>query len=129
MVADSYSTVARWRNYISQLLYIYGVNDIKNTVVHTAEPPVSEPSATEVELAIAKLKSHKSPGINQIPAELIKAGVEKFVMKSINLLFLFVIKRNYVRTGASRSLYLSIRREIKETVVTIGAYHFCQLRT
>jgi hypothetical protein len=28
----------------------------------------------EVELVIEKLKSHKSPGIDQIPAELIKAG-------------------------------------------------------
>ena len=28
----------------------------------------------EIELAIEKLKSHKSPGIDQIPAELIKAG-------------------------------------------------------
>jgi len=34
---------------------------------------VPEPSAFEVELAIEKLKSHKSPGIDQIPAELIKA--------------------------------------------------------
>ena len=32
-----------------------------------------EPSALEVELAIEKLKSPKSPGIDQIPAELIKA--------------------------------------------------------
>ena len=30
--------------------------------------------ASEVELAIDKLKSHKLPGIDQIPAELIKAG-------------------------------------------------------
>jgi len=29
---------------------------------------------TEVELAIGKLKYHKSPGIDHIPAELIKAG-------------------------------------------------------
>ena len=42
--------------------------------IHTAEPLVHEPSASEVELAINKLKSHKSPGIDQIPAELIKAG-------------------------------------------------------
>ena len=28
----------------------------------------------EVDLAIEKLKSHKSPGIDQIPAELIKEG-------------------------------------------------------
>jgi len=30
-----------------------------------------EPSASEAELAIEKLKSHKSPGIDQIPVELI----------------------------------------------------------
>ena len=33
-----------------------------------------EPSAFEVELAIQKLKSHKKPGTDQIPAEMIKAG-------------------------------------------------------
>jgi hypothetical protein len=32
---------------------------------------VPEPSVLEVELAIEKLKSYKSPGIDQIPAELI----------------------------------------------------------
>jgi len=35
---------------------------------------VPEPSAFEVEVTIGKLKNHKSPGIDQIPAELIKAG-------------------------------------------------------
>jgi hypothetical protein len=35
---------------------------------------VPEPSAEEVELAIEKLKSHKLPGIHQIPAELMMAG-------------------------------------------------------
>ena len=33
-----------------------------------------EPSAFGDELAIEKLKSHKSPGIGLIPAELIKEG-------------------------------------------------------
>ena len=33
-----------------------------------------EPSAFEVELALEKLKSYKSPCIDQIPAEMIKAG-------------------------------------------------------
>ena len=36
--------------------------------------PLPEPSALEVELAIEKLKSHKSPCIDQIPTEMIKAG-------------------------------------------------------
>jgi len=51
-----------------------GVNDVRQTEIHTAVPLVPEPSAFEVELAIEKLKSHKLPGIDQIPAELIKAG-------------------------------------------------------
>jgi len=55
-------------------LNLHGVNDVKYTEIHTAEPPVPETSAFAVELAIEKLKSHKSPGIDQIPKELIKAG-------------------------------------------------------
>ena len=51
-----------------------GIKDVGQAEVHTAEPLVPEPSASEVELAIDKLKSHKSPGIDEIPAELIKAG-------------------------------------------------------
>jgi hypothetical protein len=43
-------------------------------VASNEQPLVPEPSAFEVEMAIEKLKSHKSPGIDQIRAELIKAG-------------------------------------------------------
>jgi len=53
---------------------VHGVKDVGQADIHTAEPLVPEPSASEVELAIDKLKSHKLPGIDQIPAELIKAG-------------------------------------------------------
>jgi hypothetical protein len=42
--------------------------------VHTAEPLVPEPSAFEFEMAIEKLKRHKSLSIEQIATELIKAG-------------------------------------------------------
>jgi len=74
LVADSHSIVARWRNYFSQLFNVHEVKDVGQAEIHTAEPQVSEPSAPVVELAIDKLKSHKSPGIDQIQAELIKAG-------------------------------------------------------
>ena len=53
-----------------------GVNDVRQTELHTAEPLVAEPSAFEVEMAIEKLKRCKSPGIDQISAQLIKAGLE-----------------------------------------------------
>jgi len=74
LVADSHSIVARWMNYFSQLFNVHGVKDVGRAEVYTAELLVPEPSAAEVELAIDKLKSHKSPGIDQIPAELIKVG-------------------------------------------------------
>ena len=37
------------------------------------------PSALEVEMVIEKLKRHKSPGIDQVPAEMIEAGGRKFL--------------------------------------------------
>ena len=45
------------------------VNDVRQTEIHTAEPQMPEPSAFEVEMAVEKLKRHKSPGIDQIPTE------------------------------------------------------------
>jgi len=74
LVADSHSILARWRNYFSQLLNVHEVNDVRQTEIHTAKPLVPELGAFDLEMAIEKLKSHKSPGKIQIPAELIKAG-------------------------------------------------------
>ena len=60
LVTDSHSILARWRNHFSQLLNIHGVNDVRQTELHTAEPLVPELSPFEVKFAIEKLKSHKS---------------------------------------------------------------------
>jgi len=49
--------------------------------IHTA---VSESTAFDMEMAIEKLKSHKSPDIDQIPAEFIKTQVGHFAVRSIN---------------------------------------------
>jgi len=73
LVEDSHGIVARWRNYFYQLFNVHDVKDVGQVEIHTAEPLVLGPSVSEVELAIDKLKCHKSPGIDQIPAELIKA--------------------------------------------------------
>ena len=87
LVADSHSIMARWRNHIFQLLNINGVNDVRQTELPTAEPLVPETNAFEIELAIEKLKSHKSPRIDQITAELIKEAGRKIhseIRKIIN---------------------------------------------
>ena len=76
-------------------------------------------------MATEKIKGHKSSGNDQIPAELIKVGFEKFTLRSINLLILFGIRRNCLSSGRSRSMNQSIRRVITQTVVIIEAYHFC----
>jgi hypothetical protein len=76
LFADSNSILNRWKNYFCQLLNVHGVNDVRQTKVHTAEPLVSERSSSEVEIAIEKFKKYKSSGIDQIPAELIEAGGE-----------------------------------------------------
>ena len=47
---------------------VHGVNDVRQTEIHTAEPLVPEPSAFDVVMGIENLKRHKSSGIVQIPA-------------------------------------------------------------
>jgi hypothetical protein len=62
--------------------------------IQTAEPLLSDPSPFEVEIAIAKLSRFKSPGSDQIPAELIQAGGEILRSKIHKLINLFGIKKN-----------------------------------
>ena len=89
MVADSHSILAMWRNYFSELMNIHGFNDVRHREIQTAEPQVPEQSAFEVELVTEKPKSHKSPGIDQIPAELIKAG-DRTIGYEIHKLIIFI---------------------------------------
>jgi hypothetical protein len=74
LVADPHKIVNRWKNYFCQLLNVHVACSVRQTEMHTAEPFVPEPSSSEGEVAIGKLKRYKSPGVDQIPAELIQAG-------------------------------------------------------
>ena len=47
---------------------MHAVKDVRQAEIHTSEPLVPEPSASEVDLATDKLKSHKLSSIDQIPA-------------------------------------------------------------
>jgi hypothetical protein len=74
LAVDCHSILGRWRNYFSRLLNVHRDNDVTHNEIYTAELLVPELNAFEVEMAIEKLRRHKSPGTDQIPVELIKAG-------------------------------------------------------
>ena len=57
---------------------IHGVDDVRQTEKRIAEPLVPGPSVFEFEVANEKLKRHKSPGIDQIPAEMFKVEGRTF---------------------------------------------------
>jgi len=74
LVTDCDGILARRRINLCQLFSVYGVNDVRQTEIHTSEPLLAEPSAFEFKMGIENLKRHKSSGIVQIPAELIKVA-------------------------------------------------------
>jgi hypothetical protein len=60
---------------------------------------VPVPSAIEIKMAIEKLKTHKSPGIDQIPVEIMKAEgttIRSDIHKLINSTWK---KRNCLKNG------------------------------
>ena len=77
-------------------------------------------------MAIGELKGHKSPGMDHIPAELVKGGGRTILSEIPDLLILLEIISNCLRSGISRSFYLFIRRVIKQIV---EACNVCQVRT
>jgi hypothetical protein len=75
-LADSHNILKQWKNCFSQLLNVHRVSDIRQIKIHTVEPLVHGATHFEIEIAIANLKSYKSPGSEPIPAELIQVGGE-----------------------------------------------------
>jgi hypothetical protein len=55
LVTDFHSILAGCRNHFS---LVHGVNDVRQTEIHTAGPLVPELSAFEFQMDIEKLKRH-----------------------------------------------------------------------
>jgi hypothetical protein len=81
LLVDPHKILNRWKKYFCQLLNVRGVGGVRQTQMHTAESFMPEPSASEVEVAIGKLRRYKSLGVDQIPAELIQAGGETLCLE------------------------------------------------
>jgi hypothetical protein len=61
MITNSHSILTRWKKHFS-----HGINYLRQTEIHTAEPLVPEPNVFEVEMAIEKRKkrtNHQVLGI------------------------------------------------------------------
>jgi hypothetical protein len=59
-----------------------GINGVRPTGIHTAEPLVYEPSAIGVKMTVEKQKSYKSPSNDGIPVE---QRIGQFVLRSFSL--------------------------------------------
>jgi len=81
-------------------------------------------------LAIEKLNSNKSPGIELIPAELIKASGGT-IRSEVHKIIISIWNKEELPEEWKESItdHLFIRRAIKRIVVIRGAYKFFQLRT
>jgi hypothetical protein len=81
---------------------------------HTAEPLVTEPSAFEFDLAIELLKSHKSPGIDQILAELVKT-VGNTVQHEIHKLIISIWNKEELPEERKESITVLIYKKGNKT--------------
>jgi hypothetical protein len=113
----------------SELLNVHGVNDDMQREIHTAEALVPKPDAFEVEVAIVKPERHKSPGIDQIPAELIKAG-SKRIRSKVHKFINFISNKEELPEEWKELIFVPFyKKGVKQNVAVIGAYHFRQLHT
>jgi len=67
--------------------------------IHTAEPLIPEPSVIEMEMSVNRLKNFKSPGIDNIPAELIKSGGKALIKELHKLISVIRRKESSQRNG------------------------------
>jgi hypothetical protein len=124
LIADSHNILNRWKNYFSQLLNVHNVSNIRQIEVYMAEPLVPGSSRLEVEIAIAKLKKYKSPGSDQIPAELIQAGGEiRVLLSAIHELINCVWNKLELPDQWKESIILPIHKKGDKR------YHYYQLHT
>jgi hypothetical protein len=127
LLADSHNILNRWKNYISQLLNVDNVSDVRQIEVHNADPLVPDPSRLEAEIAIAKLKKYKLSGGDQIPAELIQAGGE-ILLSAIHKRINSVCNKEELPDQWRESIeYQFKRRVIELIVIIIVRYHCYQL--
>jgi hypothetical protein len=108
--ADSQNILNKWKNYSCQILKVHGVNNVRQTEIHTAEPLGHELRSFDVEIT-----TEKSPGTDHIPGGFIQEGDETYILRSTNSLVSIWSKEELSKQWKSLLLYLFIRRVTKLT--------------
>jgi hypothetical protein len=106
----------RWKDLFNQVLNVHGIREVKQMDIHTAEPLVPEPSLFEVEIVIGKLERYKSPGTDQIPAELTKAGGE-ILRSEIHKLICSIWNKDELPHQWKDSIIVQINKKGDKTVI------------
>jgi hypothetical protein len=110
-------------------LNVHGVNEVRQAEIHTREPLVPKPSVFEFELAIEKVQSHTSPVIDQIPAEMIKAG-GRTIRSEIHKLIISIWNKEGLPEEWKESVMVPIyKKGDKTNCNNYRGISICQLRT
>jgi hypothetical protein len=129
LIADPQNVLNRWKIFFNQVLNAHDVHDVRQMDIPTAELLVPEPSLIEVKIAIGELKNYKTPGTDQIPTELIKAGRRHYVLRYTDLFVVHGIRRNCHSSGRYLLLHQFIKRVIRLIVIIVEESPSYQLPT
>jgi hypothetical protein len=121
LIADPQNVLNRWKNFFNHVLNVHMFHDVRSLM--------QEPSLVEVEIATGKLKMYKSPGIDNIPAELIKAGGEIFYSEIHRPICCIWKNVEFPQQWKESLLYQFTKRAIRLIVIIIEESPFYQLPT
>jgi hypothetical protein len=105
MLGYSHKILNTWKNYFSQLLNVHRVNDVKEIEVHTSGPLIPEPRPFEFNIAIENMKFINRQVLACSGRIDTSRDVKYCVMRSISLIILFGIRKNWLSSGISLLLY------------------------
>jgi hypothetical protein len=94
---------------------VHNISDVRQIEVYRVEPLVPGPRRLEFEIAIAKLKKYKSPGNDEIPAELIQAEGEVLLLSAIHKLINSVWNKGELPGQSKQSIIVSVYKKGDKT--------------
>jgi hypothetical protein len=56
LLADSHKILKRWKDHFCQLMNVHWAGGVRQSEMHTVEPSLPDPRASDVEVAIGKLE-------------------------------------------------------------------------